>query len=40
MHRVIFETALLIAPLHHWDAFIREPEELASFTDTRVAGYH
>ncbi len=23
--------------LHHWDAFIREPEELASFTDTRVA---
>ena len=23
--------------LHHWDALIREPEELASFTDTRVA---
>ncbi|XCN73636.1 MAG: hypothetical protein Q3M24_02460 [Candidatus Electrothrix aestuarii] len=23
--------------LHHWDSFIREPEELASFTDTRVA---
>ncbi|MCI5221599.1 MAG: hypothetical protein D3924_02685 [Candidatus Electrothrix sp. AR4] len=23
--------------LHHWDALIREPEEMASFTDTRVA---
>ncbi|WP_446011044.1 hypothetical protein, partial [Candidatus Electrothrix sp.] len=23
--------------LHHWDSFIREPEEMASFTDTRVA---